>query len=250
MSHSTAAVGTHGPHIVPFCQCSTWGFSNTLNAGCVWLCISILGKACRFDFACLDQIVQTVSRASAPTIAEFADGHHVTHLYRMIDDDDGTDLKFLNMDKAMSHMPSTPQAPVDSSSFEINDRAFEHVDPVSVANLGQWLNLSYAADMEQVSSSSSSSRVEQVSEGQRCDEHMTVQREDIEALRQSKTFGGSTGYEPHTEPSQTGMRPVPRGDIHVAACCALNLIVTACSCHMVMHVAALRNVVVLETIFA
>ena len=133
-----------------------------------------------------------------PTIAEFADGHHVTHLYRMIDDDDGTDLKFLNMDKAMSHMPSTPQAPVDSSSFEVNDSAFEHVDPVSVANLGQWLNLSYAADMEQVSSSSSSSRVEQVSEGQRCDEHMTVQREDIEALRQSKTFGGSTGYEPHT----------------------------------------------------
>ena len=74
--------------------------------------------------------------------AEFADGHHVTHLYRMIDDDEGTDLKFPNMDKAMSHMPSTPQAPVDSSSFEVNDSAFEHVDPVSVANLGQWLILS------------------------------------------------------------------------------------------------------------
>ena len=34
---------------------------------------------------------------------KYPDGHHITHIYRLIDDDHGTDLIFLSMDMAMSH---------------------------------------------------------------------------------------------------------------------------------------------------
>ena len=85
----------------------------------------------------------------------------------------------------MSHRPSTPEAPVDFSSFDVKNRAFEHVDPFSVVHLGQRRILSHSAGMEQVSSSSSSLRVEQISEGRRCDEHMPAQGEDIEAKRKN-----------------------------------------------------------------
>ena len=58
---------------------------------------------------------------------KFADGHPVTHVYRLIDDDNGLDTKFPKVTEAMSHKLK-PEAVVDFSDKQVKQQALKHVD--------------------------------------------------------------------------------------------------------------------------
>ena len=81
---------------------------------------------------------------------KFADGHPVTHVYRLIDDDNGLDTKIPKVTEAMSHKLK-PEAVVDFSDKQVKQQAITHVDKSSEGDMGQRPYLSTSLDLESLS---------------------------------------------------------------------------------------------------
>ena len=58
-----------------------------------------------------------------------ADGSHISHVYRLIDEDQGSDIRCPEIDKAMSHILK-PETPVDLGQNESKEQAIKHISKV------------------------------------------------------------------------------------------------------------------------
>ena len=80
---------------------------------------------------------------------KYPDGHHITHLYRRIGDDYGSDLYFPDMDEAMSHYLKENQN-VDFAKEEVRQRALLQVSKASEGQPAKRPFLSWSYDLERV----------------------------------------------------------------------------------------------------
>ena len=78
-----------------------------------------------------------------------ADGHPVTHLYRLVDHDAGNDVRFPRLSPAMSHILLEGEK-VDFSNTLVKRQAMIHVDKCSGGDMGQRPFLSASTDLGSV----------------------------------------------------------------------------------------------------